>query len=121
MKKVGRIVYYNSFCGTYVANTVVPELCLFLNGNKFWYSTGNTKMKAFRGYFDFYDILSEVENANSNITFGFDEADSINQVTMGQPVEGIYDIQGRKVHTDENKWDNLKKGVYIINGKKIVK
>ncbi len=78
-------------------------------------------MKAFRGYFEFYDILTEVEEANSNITLAFDEADGINNVTVGQPAEGIYDIQGRKVHTDENKWDNLKKGVYIINGKKVVK
>lgn len=109
--------------GTYVANTQVPELCLFLNGNKFWYSTGNTLMKAFRGYFDFLDVLTEVEDElyNSNIILSFDEADGINNVTMGQPAEGIYDIQGRKVHTDENKWDNLKKGVYIINGKKVVK
>ena len=109
----------NRFIGTYVANKVVPEFSLFLNGNKFWYSTGSTKMKAFRGYFNFYDILTEVENANSNVILSFDEADGINNLTVGQPVEGIYDIQGRKVHTDENK--PLKKGVYIINGKKIVK
>ena len=109
----------NKFIGTYVANTKVDEFCLFLNDNKFWYSKGNTKMKAFRGYFNFKDILSEVENANSNVILSFDEADGINNVTVGQPTEGIYDIQGRKVHTDENK--PLKKGVYIINGKKIVK
>ena len=109
--------FYNKFIGTHAAMTV-PEDCLFLNGNKFWYSTGKTNMKAFRAYFDFYEI---VDNANTNISFGFDEADGINNVTVGQPAEGIYDIQGRKVHTDENKWDNLKKGVYIINGKKVVK
>ena len=111
--------FYNKFIGTYVANTKVDEFCLFLNDNKFWYSKGNTKMKAFRGYFEFYDILTEVEEANSNITLAFDETDGINNVTVGQPAEGIYDIQGRKVHTDENK--PLKKGVYIINGKKVVK
>lgn len=117
------VYHYNYFCGTYAANTEVPELALFLNGNKFWYSTGSTKMKAFRGYFDFYNVLTEVEDKlyNSNIILSFDEADGINNVTVGQPAEGIYDIQGRKVHTDENKWDNLKKGVYIINGKKVIK
>ena len=77
-------------------------------------------MKAFRAYFLFDDVLSD-KNANSNVTLAFDEADGINNVTVGQPAEGIYDIQGRKIHTDENKWDNLKKGVYIINGKKVIK
>ena len=113
---------YNQFIGTYKANTILPKNSLFLNGNKFWYSNdeGKTKMKGFRGYFKFYENLKDKE-LNSNIALSFDEADGINNVTVGQPAEGIYDIQGRKVHTDENKWDNLKKGVYIINGKKIVK
>ena len=114
------ITVYNQFIGTYQANTVLPKNSLFLNGNKFWYSNddGKTKMKAFRGYFKFYENLTDKE-LNSNIALAFDEADGINNVTVGQPVEGIYDIQGRKVHTDENK--PLKKGVYIINGKKVVK
>lgn len=110
---------FNEFIGTYV-KTDVPPNSLFLNGNQFWYANdeGKTKMKALRGYFSFYDILDE-KKLNSNITLAFDEADGINNVTVGQPVEGIYDIQGRKVHTDENK--PLKKGVYIINGKKVVR
>ena len=113
------IGYKNHFTGTYKIISPLPENSLFLNGNKFWYSNGNT-MKAFRAYFLFNDVLSEKE-LNSNIALSFDEADGINNVTVGQPAEGIYDIQGRKVHTDENKWDNLKKGVYIKNGKKVVK
>ena len=104
--------------GTYVAETEVPEDCLFLNGNKFWYSTGNTKIKAFRAYFDFYDVLAE-KDLNSNISFAFDEADGINQMEMGLPADGVYNLQGQKVHTDESK--SLKKGVYIINGKKVVR
>lgn len=104
--------------GTYVAETKVPEDCLFLNGNKFWYSTGNTKIKAFRAYFDFSDVLAE-KDLNSNISFAFDEADGINQMEMGLPADGVYNLQGQKVHKDESK--SLKKGVYIINGKKVVR
>ena len=52
---------WNSFVGTYVAGTEVPAQTLFLNGNQFWYSTGATTMKAFRGYFDFYEVLAEVD------------------------------------------------------------
>lgn len=104
--------------GTYVAETVVPEDCLFLNGNKFWYSNGSTKMKAFRAYFDFSDVLTD-KNLNSNISFAYDEADGINQMEMGQQAEGVYNLQGQKVHTDVSK--SVKKGVYIINGKKVVR
>lgn len=104
--------------GTYVAETEVPEDCLFLNGNKFWYSNGSTKMKAFRAYFDFSDVLTD-KNLNSNISFAYDEADGINQMEMGQQAEGVYNLQGQKVHTDVSK--SVKKGVYIINGKKVVR
>ena len=64
---------YNSFVGTYVANTEVPELSLFLNGNNFWYSAGATMMKAYRAYFDFYDVLTEVEAAGAKIRFVVDD------------------------------------------------
>ena len=36
-------------------------------------------------------------------------------------VEGIYDLQGRKLSSNDSRLSTLKKGVYIINGKKVVK
>lgn len=36
-------------------------------------------------------------------------------------VDGIYDLQGRKLSTNDSRISTLKKGVYIINGKKVVK
>ncbi|MBR5083861.1 MAG: Ig-like domain-containing protein, partial [Prevotella sp.] len=114
----GRWVYdYNSFIGTYEAQTVVPEDCLFLNGNKFWYSTGATKMKAFRGYFYSYNMLGDAYKnaANSNVSLTFNDAEGIVSVKVGgQPTEGTYDLQGRKVT------GSLKKGIYIVDGKKMV-
>ena len=108
---------YNSFIGTYEAQTVVPEDCLFLNGNKFWYSTGATKMKAFRGYFYSYNILGDAYKygANSNVSLTFNDAEGILSVKVGDlQTEGTYDLQGRKVV------GSLKRGIYIIDGKKIV-
>ena len=52
-KKDPYVYHYNSLIGTYMADTDVPEQTLFLNGNKFWYSMGNTKMKAYRALFRF--------------------------------------------------------------------
>ena len=50
-KKDPYVWHYNSFIGTYVAETEVPSGDLFISGNKFYYSKGTTKMKGFRGYF----------------------------------------------------------------------
>ena len=113
-KKDPYVYHYNSFVGTYVANTEVPELTLFLNDNKFYYSTGATKMKAFRGYFDFYDVLTAVENAESRISFAIDE-------------DWMTGISGVK-REDDSHYYNLKgmrvekpgKGLYIVNGRKMV-
>ena len=32
----------------------------------------------------------------------------------------VYDLQGRKVETGSQNWENLPKGVYIVNGRKVV-
>ena len=38
---------------------------------------------------------------------------------MGKAV-GVYDLRGRLVHSNATDFNDLKKGVYIINGKKVV-
>ena len=35
--------------------------------------------------------------------------------------QGIYDLSGRKVRIGTTSFDGLPKGVYIVNGKKVVK
>lgn len=113
--------FYNSFKGTYVAQTEVPENCLFLSENKFWYSTGLTKMKGFRGYFEFLDILSDVENAAARIIFAFSDETtgihSIDNLTIS-PIDNdapMYNLAGQKVSKSY-------KGIVIQNGvKRIVK
>ena len=118
-KKDPYVYHYNSFVGTYVAMTEVPALTLFLSGNQFWYSTGLTKMKAFRGYFDFYDVLTSVEEGDysSRITmnFGDGETTTVQPVAAEQQLRGqaVYDLQGRSLTNGM-----LKKGLYIDNGKK---
>jgi hypothetical protein len=115
--KVGIINVYNRFIGTYTANTTVPNMSLFLNGNKFWYSSGTTKMKGFRGYFDFYNVLTDMENQlgeeGSRITFSFEEPTAIRQINSGQQDGAVYDLQGRRV-------EKPSKGVYVKDGKKMV-
>ena len=111
--------FYNSFVGTYTAETEVPENGLFLNGNKFWYSSGMTKMKAFRAYFDFYDVLTEVvDAANARIVLNFiddSEPTTIGHIAAESPQAGVlFGLQGRRVSHPEEK------GIYIKNGKEVI-
>lgn len=105
--------FYNSIVGTYVANTEVPENCLFVSGNKFWYSTGATKMKAFRAYFDFQDLLKGIGGDESRIVFSFGEQTGIGQLASDRNDGEYYNLRGQRVETPA-------KGIYIKDGKKVV-
>lgn len=102
------------FYGTLKAGGKVPANCLFLNGGDFWYSTGQSNIKAFRGYFDFVDGLASLENAASNAKMVFrGETTGIKDVTVETANDDMYDLQGRRIV-------NPDKGVFIKNGKKVV-
>lgn len=119
-KKDPYVYHYNSFVGSYIAATYIPDECLFLSENKFWYSTGLTKMKAYRAYFDFYDVLSEVENASANVLFViFDETTGIESLNIDHSKltndAQMYNLAGQKINKIYN-------GIVIQNGvKRIIK
>ena len=115
-KTGSRRVVYSGFYGTYHAGTVLDEHTLFLNDNKFWYSAGLTKMKAFRAYFDFQDVLSELESASARILIAFeDETTGISEMMTKRHGENerYYNLKGQQV-------DSPTKGLYIKDGKKMV-
>lgn len=104
---------YGTFYGTLRAGQKLQDNQLFLNQGNFWYSAGNNTIKAFRGYFDFVDILSSKESAsNVRMIVGDTETD-IESLTGVVRNDALYDLQGRKVKTPNG-------GIYINNGKKIV-
>ena len=109
-------VVYSGLYGTYHAGTEVPEYCLFLNSNKFWYSTGQTKMKAFRAYFEFIDILAEVENAASvKICVDYDDATGIKTLPDSTlKGENTYNLAGQRVGKNY-------KGIVVTKGKKVLR
>ena len=111
-----RRVVYGSMYGTYHAQTELEELSLFLNSNKFWYSKGLTKMKAFRAYFVLLDVLTDVESANARVCFSINNEDSAAGI-KGKETAGrcgkTYTLQGLSVQ-------HMKKGVYIRGGKKLI-
>ena len=101
--------------GNYVAGTELDYGCLLLSGNQFWYSIGDTKIKAFRGYFDFRDYLTEFEeNYSSRIVMSFEDGTGITNTNGTNDTNEWYTVSGVKVEKP------VRKGLYINNGHKVV-
>lgn len=114
-----RRVVYGTFYGTYVAETVVPANSLFISGNKFYYSTGATKMKAFRGYFDFVDELAEKVVASTvKMNIDVDGTTKIDGVHFVESAGAVYTIDGKFIGRDVDL-KKLQKGIYVVDGKKV--
>jgi hypothetical protein len=111
----GEDVEICSMTGNLKAGKTVPAKSLFLSEDKFWYSTGLTKMKAFRAYFTLNDVL-DAYNQNSDapvfINIG-GETTRLDQLNIDYDDDNYYTLDGRAVKTPG-------KGVYIHRGKKII-
>lgn len=102
------------FTGTLV-KTKVPEDGLFLYQNQFWYSTGETSIKAFRGWFDLGAVLDKATDFSVKIYIFIDgEETKIEGLESEMPIDDVYDMTGRKVSKPGQK------GIYIVGGKKIL-
>ena len=108
---------WSEMIGTYVAGTELEALTLFLSGNKFYYSAGLTKMKAYRAYFDFYDALTDVEEAYSGVKMSFNidgVTTDIDEIENSQSSNsGCFDLSGRRVAKPTQR------GVYVVGGHKV--
>ena len=108
------------FTGSFV-KTKVPADGLFISDNKFWYSTGATNIKAFRGWFELGAVLDKETDFGAKVFFSIDdEPTSVDGVSVVPTRHGdIYTIEGQYVGRDIPT-ERLKKGIYIVNGKKVV-
>lgn len=109
------------FTGSLV-KTVVPEDGLFIANNQFYYSTGQTNIKAFRGWFELDAVLGEATDFGAKVNFYVDgETSSIEGMTLGTPMQegAVYTLDGRLVGKDIDE-RQLGRGMYIRNGKKFV-
>ena len=109
-----------SFIGTYVTDTKVEDGGLFLCNNAFFYSTGETTIKAFRGYFFFIDVPSDYDSGTAGQKISL-----VINSPNGSPTE-IYTVLSK---TGSKNWYGLdgkkiirprKKGLYINGKKKVV-
>lgn len=108
-----------TFAGIYAQTDVTTEATgtpLFLGtGNKFYQAKADTKMQAFRAYFD-VTTTTDPESLKAVIDGETTGIDTIN----GGAVVGngrVYNLNGQYVGTSLQK---LQPGVYVQNGKKVV-
>lgn len=107
------------FTGSLV-KTVVPMDGLFLSENKFWYSTGNTNIKAFRCWFLLDAVLDKETDFGTNVNFVVDgDPASVYGVPFVLQSGNVYTIQGQYVGHGVDM-EQLPKGVYIVDGKKVL-
>lgn len=122
-KKGKQRVVFGSFIGSYTADLVIPENDLFISNNKFYYSIGTTRMKAFRGYFEFKDKLKTPALSRAFVDGkaieGFDDSTTgISNRYITQSGK-VYSLTGRFVGEKANM-KSLPKGVYVVDGVKVI-
>lgn len=95
------------FVGTYAASTTVKAGDYFISANKLYKSEGSTTLKGTRAYIDAKNA-AEVKLFIDGIETGISEIN-------GTAVESgaIYNLAGQRV-------SNAQKGIYIVNGKKVI-
>ncbi|MDO4995071.1 MAG: hypothetical protein Q4E32_08740 [Bacteroidales bacterium] len=115
---------YYDFIGSYANSGKVtfPSNTYFYNA-----SNGNTlnkvaennsiTFKAYRAYFS----AKNGSTLAKTISISFDEIPTgINEITSSPAQTTIYDLTGRRLSTFDAEHSTLPKGIYIINGKKVL-
>lgn len=98
------------FVGTYKASIKIEEGNYFISDNKLWKAEANkTTIKGTRAYLK----AKSAEARIAEFSIGESETTGISTIATQKANNAAYDMQGRRVET-------LKKGVYVVNGKKVV-
>ena len=101
------------FYGNYTSEFTIPENGLYISDNMFKYTTGTTKLKAYRAYIKTFMPLS-----NKSLEAG---ARSISFTVDGENTTGIYNVEDGKFYNLKGQLvENPTKGVYVVNGKKVI-
>lgn len=106
----------DKFIGTYDKTMKIPDGSLYLSNNQFKYSGGNATLKKYRAYFKFnWTLTGYNPNDARGVSFDIDGTTSLNDVkSQKEEVRGeVFNLQGQRVAQPT-------KGVYIVNGRKVV-
>lgn len=118
-----------SFVGTYnpfaITNENKNSILLLAAGNKLGFAKNPRTLGAFRAYFDFSANGGAPAISSYELNFGEDDDENTtgiievntNNTNLTNKAEGVFDLQGRRIANGQKP---TAKGLYIVNGKKIV-
>ena len=106
-----------TFIGTFVKGTV-PARAYVWSQNKLYHLTSDMDLYGFRSYM-WEDAAGQSKLSNWTIG-GSTAIDGIVESFDTKPYD-IYNLNGQKVKTNATSLDGLPSGLYIVNGKKVVK
>lgn len=104
------------FIGTY-GKTVIPENGLFISGDKFWYSTGKTNIKGFRGWFELDAVLNQAVSSGVKMNINVGDETGIDDIRVDTK-GAVYTLDGKFIGRDVDL-KKLQKGIYVVDGKKV--
>lgn len=107
----GDVDYVGSF-----VQTTAPEAAYVLRKNEVYHLVSPMTMKGFRAYF----VDNSAEGKLN--AWSLDDVTAIDDVAVdGLSSFDVYSIGGQKLRSGVSSTDGLPQGVYIVNGKKVVK
>lgn len=98
-------------------STTAPQGAYVLSQNVVYHLTSAMAMKGFRAYFVENSAAAKISSWTlDGVVTGIEEIE-------GQEVQpfDVYNMNGQKVRANATSLDGLSNGVYIVNGKKVVK
>ncbi len=111
-----------NFVGTYKNGglTVTDQDFFLSNDNKLYRAKGGESIKAFRAIFRLNSNVDSDAKLVMSLD-GLDETTSIQSVGKTQGAQyNVYNLAGQVVKRNAASLDGLQKGLYIVNGKKVV-
>ena len=110
-----------------LVKTVIPADGLFISNNKFWYSTGQTNVKAFHCWFELGAVLEKETNFGTRVFFVLDDGETTDIRELRnhktefdfKHSDIVYNLNGQQVNGIFG-FGKLPKGLYIVNNKKIL-
>lgn len=107
-----------SMTGTYAPTTLNGSY--YISSNKFYYADVDVTMKGYRAYID---VPSGVQVKSFDIDMMETGIEQIENGKLNIENSPVYDLAGRKVNVQSSTYNlqSTKKGIYIVNGKKVIK
>ena len=119
-KTTGNCQFVGSYAPFDITDANRNDILLMAAGNKLGYAKTDRTLGAFRAYFDIPSVANAPAISSYELNFGEDDENTTGIINIEHgtlniehSAGAIYDLQGRRV-------ENPTKGLYIVNGRKVI-